>query len=133
MVLCKAEVSRRDVLPGEEIRYALSVENAGAAAATSVALRDELSIGLELFRVSATQGIAEVQGQSVTMRLGIIEPGQTAMALLDVRVPASAAAGQVYVQQPIVFFDGGQVPCNVIAVGSPPDRLPATGANGRRQ
>jgi uncharacterized repeat protein (TIGR01451 family) len=127
---CWAEVSREDVLPGEQIQYSIQVT--ADVPLTSVVVQDELNPGLELLRVSATQGSVDVRGQTVTLSLGILEPGLTAMAVLDVRVSASAVAGQVFVQQAVLFFDGGQVRCNAVAVGSPPDHLPATGADGRQ-
>jgi len=129
---CRAEVSRQDVLPGEEIQYAIWVANAGVLPATSVILQDTISPGLELLRVSATQGVADVQGQTVTLRIGIIEPGQTVLALFDLRVGRSAVAGQVFLQQAVAFFDGGRARCNVVAAGMPPDHLPPTGAERRQ-
>jgi uncharacterized repeat protein (TIGR01451 family) len=129
---CRAEVSREDALPGEEIQYAISVEAAGAGAAGSVIVQDEIAPGIELLQVSATQGSVEVQGQLVKLSMGTIEPGQTVLAILGLRVSRSTPAGQVFVQQATAYFTGGQSLCTVVVFGTPPDHLPPTGADRRQ-
>jgi uncharacterized repeat protein (TIGR01451 family) len=129
---CRAEVSREDVLPGEEIQYAISLEAAGTGAAGSVIIRDEMAPGIELLQISATQGSVEVQGQLVKLSMGTIEPGQTVLAILGLRVSRSTPAGQVFLQQATADFNGGQSLCTLVVFGTPPDHLPPTGADRRQ-
>ncbi len=128
---CSAEIGRADVLPGEDVEYALLITNTGSAEAASVILQDATAPGIELVRVSATQGAVDVQAGLVTLRLGFVEPGQSVLAILDLRAHASALPGQVFLQQAVVYYDGGQAQCNVVAFGTRPDHLPATGASRR--
>ena len=128
---CSAAIGRADVLPGEGVEYALLITNRGSAAAASVILWYVTAPGTELVRVSATQGAVDVQAGQVTLRLGFVESAQSVLAILDLRAHASAMPGQVFLQQATIYFDGGQAQCNVVAFGTRPDRLPATGAARR--
>ena len=132
VLACSAETGRADVLPGEDVEYALLISNTGTAPAASVILQDLMRPGIELVRVSATQGAVEVEAGLVTLRLGFIEPGQSALAILDLRASTAAQPGHVFLQQAVVYFDGGQAQCEVVAFGTWPDHLPATGATRRQ-
>jgi uncharacterized repeat protein (TIGR01451 family) len=125
------EVSHADVLPGEEIQYTFRVANTGTGPATGLLLRDPLGPGLELIRVSATQGSAKVNDRALVLYLGILESNQTALVVLDVRVAAAGEPGQVLLNQATAFYGGEQALSNVVAVAFPPGSLPATGANWR--
>jgi len=126
-----AELSRQDVLPGDELQIRLWLNNDSSAAVTGVILTDLLDPSLVLLRVSATQGAVEVQGQSIVLRMGALEPGQSSLVLLDVRVGDQVQPGQIILNQAIAYWNNGQVSSNVVAAGLPPDRLPATGADRR--
>ena len=128
-LVCTAEIGRQDVLPGEEVEYTFLVTNPGTMPASNVALRDQLALGVELLRVSATQGAADVAAEVVTLRLGTIEPGQSALAILNLRINEAAPEGQVFVFQGTAYSDGGTVGCNAIAFAMPPIHLPSTGAS----
>lgn len=128
-LVCMAEIGRQDVLPGEEVEYTFLVTNPGTMPAGNVALRDQLVPGIELLRVSATQGAVDVASELVTLRLGTIEPGQSALAILDLRINEAVSAGQVFVLQAAAYFDGGTVGCDAVAFAMPPNHLPNTGAS----
>lgn len=132
MLTCGARIEREDVVAGDTVQYSILVTNVGAAPAGSVILRDQVAQGIELLRISATQGSAEVEAGLVVLRLGIIESGQSALAVLDLRTSASVLAGQIFVQQADTYFDGGHAMCNIVAFGTRPDHLPRTG-EARRQ
>jgi uncharacterized repeat protein (TIGR01451 family) len=125
------DVSRQDVLPGETIQFRLLLSNTGGGPVTGILLTDHLEPSLELQRVSATQGAADVQDSSLVLRMGILEAGQTALVQLDIRVADEAQPGQILLNQAIAYFDGGEVHSEVVALGLPPALLPATGSDRR--
>ncbi|HNS52566.1 MAG TPA: hypothetical protein PKO09_15475 [Anaerolineae bacterium] len=126
---CAADISRQDVLTGEEVEYTLLVTNPNTRHASNVALREIIASGIELLRISATQGAVDVDEQTVTLRFGTLEPGQSALAILDLRVSPAASVGQIFVLRGTAYFDGGAVTCNPVAFAMPPSRLPGTGSS----
>lgn len=124
-------ISRQDVLPGDEVRFSFLLSNPSAEAATGLVFSNSLDPALELLKISATQGSARVQGQSVLLSLGAVESRASALILLDARVRPESKAGQIILNAATVTFDQGQVSSNTVAAGLPPDRLPATGADRR--
>lgn len=120
-----------DLLPGEELQFRLWLTNTSAVAITGLIVADPLDPALELLEVRATQGAAEVRDHLLTLDLGTLDAGQTALVLLRTRVTAQARPGQIVLNQATAYFDGGQATSNVAAAGLPPDELPATGRDRR--
>jgi hypothetical protein len=106
--------------------------NTSTTAITDVALTDPLHPALELLAVSATQGVAEVKDQALTLYVGTLEAGQTALILIRTRLGPDIQPGLILLNQATVHYGGGQVRSNVVAAGLPPVELPATGQDRRR-
>jgi uncharacterized repeat protein (TIGR01451 family) len=67
--------SDKDVLqPGEEATFTIEATNTGDQAAVGVVVTDEISEWLEILDVTTTQGTATVNGQTVTVNVGVIGP-----------------------------------------------------------
>jgi uncharacterized repeat protein (TIGR01451 family) len=128
VLTCSAKVSRQATLPGEAVEYTILVSNVGPGPANNVALQDLISPDIDLLRISATQGVVDVNAGLMVLRLGIIEAGQSVLAILELKTSPDAVAGLVFVQQAAVFSDESQTMCNAVAFGTRPDHLPATGA-----
>lgn len=120
-----------DLLPGEELQFRLWLTNTSAVAITGLIVADPLDPALELLEVRATQGAADVRDHLLTLDLGTLDAGQTALILLHTRVTAQAWPGQIIANQATAYFDGGQATSNVAAAGLPPDELPTTGQERR--
>jgi uncharacterized repeat protein (TIGR01451 family) len=121
----------QDVLPGEAIEFTLWLTNTSTTAATGIVLVNPLDPVLLLERISATQGVAEVSGQAITIHAGTLEAGQTAQFSMQARISPEAQSGKIILSQATAYFDGGEVLSNVAAAGLPPDLLPPTGQNRR--
>lgn len=124
-------IDHQDVLPGETVQFDLEILNPSDAAATGISLLDSLDPAFELLRVSASQGMAEVEGQTLTIRLGTVEAGQAALVTIEVEVRETAQTGQIILNQVTAAFDGGTASSDVMVAGLPPAELPATGAERR--
>lgn len=125
------KVEPQDLLPEEELEFSVWLTNTTSSAVTGIVLTDRLDPALHLLEVAATQGAAELRDATVTVHLGTLEAGQSALLVLRARVGAEAGPGQIILNQVTAFFDGGQGVSNVVAAGLPPDRLPATGLERR--
>ena len=67
--------SDKDILqPGEEATFTIEATNTGDQAAVGVVVTDEISEWLEILDVTTTQGTATVNGQTVTVNVGVIGP-----------------------------------------------------------
>jgi uncharacterized repeat protein (TIGR01451 family) len=67
--------SDKDVLqPGDKVTFTIEATNTGDQAAVNVVVTDEISEWLEILDVTTTQGTATVDGQTVTVDVGVIGP-----------------------------------------------------------
>ncbi|WP_344156723.1 hypothetical protein [Kribbella yunnanensis] len=71
------------VVAGGSLRYRIAVHNAGPSVALKVSVTDELAAGL---RLRATPARCQAVGQLITCALERIDPGKTAVIVLDVVV-----------------------------------------------
>jgi uncharacterized repeat protein (TIGR01451 family) len=62
-------------LPGEEVTFTLEVTNQGQAAAVDVVVTDDVPQYLEILEVTTTQGTVTIEGQTVTVEVGVVGPG----------------------------------------------------------
>jgi uncharacterized repeat protein (TIGR01451 family) len=125
------QVSPPDVLPGEEIQFTLWLTNTSSGAIQELVLVDPLDPLLLPLEVRATQGGVELQGATLVLHLGTLEAGQTALIVVRARIAAGAQPGQILLNQFTATYEGGELRSNIAAAGLPPDRLPATGQDGR--
>lgn len=71
------------VVAGGSLRYRIAVHNAGPSVALKVSVTDELAAGL---RLRATPARCQATGQLLTCAIERIDPGKTAVIVLDVVV-----------------------------------------------
>ena len=64
-----------EALPGEEVTFTLEVTNQGQAAAVGVVVTDDVPQYLEILEVTTTQGTVTIEGQTVTVEVGVVGPG----------------------------------------------------------
>ena len=75
-----------EALPGEEVTFTIQATNKGKRAAVGVVIVDVLSEYLEILEVTTTQGTVTVEGQKVTIDVGVIGPGFVVEAVIRTRV-----------------------------------------------
>jgi len=130
-LLAHLQISRPDVLPGEEVQFTLYLTNTSPTAARDVVLLAPIDPALLPLELLATQGTAEVKAGSALVYLYTLEAGQTAQVILRARVAEEAQPGQILLLQFTARFAGNQVQSNVVAAALPPDELPPTGDDRR--
>jgi len=79
-----------EALPGEEVTYTLEVTNRGNESAVGVTVTDELSEYLEILNVTTTQGTVTIEGQTVTVDVGVVGPDFVVEIVIRARVREDA-------------------------------------------
>jgi uncharacterized repeat protein (TIGR01451 family) len=69
------QVDPAEVTPGDEVTWTIWVTNEGQKAAIGVVVTDEVPEYLEILEVTTTQGTVTVEGQRVTVEVGVVGPG----------------------------------------------------------
>ena len=82
----------REALPGEEVVFTIEVTNRGDNAAVDVVVTDEVAEYLEIVEVTTTQGTVLVEGQLVTVQVGVVGPGFVVEIVIRTRVRPDAPA-----------------------------------------
>ena len=113
-----------EALPGEEVTFTLEVTNQGQAAAVDVVVTDDVPQYLEILEVTTTQGTVTIEGQTVTVEVGVVGPGfvveivirtrlredtPAPLNLENVAVLVSANAGQ-RTSLPVIIYVPGLLP-----------------------
>ncbi len=130
-LLTHLEVSRPDVLPGEDLQFTLYLTNTTATALAEVSLQAPLDSALLPLELWSTQGSATVEGGHIVVYLYTLEAGQTAQVALHARVAAGAPVGHIFLLQFTSHWDGQEGQSNVAAAALPPAELPPTGDDRR--
>ena len=73
-------------VPGDFISFTLTASNDGASTATDVTISDSVPDFLEIYNVKTTKGVASNSGQTVTVRLDSLEPGESVEVTIRVRI-----------------------------------------------
>jgi uncharacterized repeat protein (TIGR01451 family) len=79
-----------EAVPGEEVVFTLEVTNQGQRAAVDVVVTDEVDQYLEIVEVTATQGTVLVEGQLITVDVGVVGPGFVVEIVIRTRVRPDA-------------------------------------------
>lgn len=79
-------VDQSEASVGDVIGFSLTVGNDGGETADNVVLTDILPNYLELFDVTTSRGEISVDGQQITVVIGSIEPGETVLVRIRVRI-----------------------------------------------
>jgi uncharacterized repeat protein (TIGR01451 family) len=75
-----------EVFPGEEVTFTLEVTNRGQESAVGVVVTDEISEYLEILEVTTTQGTVTIEGQTVTVEVGVVGPDFVVEIVIRTRV-----------------------------------------------
>ena len=75
-----------EALPGQEVTFTLEVTNQGQEAAVDVVVTDQVPEYLEMLEVTTTQGAVTVEGQTVTVQVGVVGPGFVVKIVIRTRV-----------------------------------------------
>ena len=75
-----------EVLPGDEVTFTLEVTNHGRESAVGVVVTDEISEYLEILEVTTTQGTVTIEGQTVTVDVGVVGPDFVVEIVIRTRV-----------------------------------------------
>ena len=94
-VVVTKQASRREVRIGDELSYTLTATNNGTAPAEAVVVTDAMPAPLEIISVVSSQGSASASGQSITVQVGTLAPGQQAVITIMVRVRAAVQPGDI--------------------------------------
>ncbi len=114
--------------PGEEVTFTLEVTNQGQQSAVDVVVTDVIPEYLEILDVTATQGTATIEGQTVRIEVGVVGPDFVVTIVICTRVRQDAPAPlDMENAATLTLPDGGEriSPSVVIVVPSP--LLPPTG------
>jgi uncharacterized repeat protein (TIGR01451 family) len=94
-VVVTKQASRHEVRIGDELTYTITAKNTGTAPAEAVVVTDAMPAQLEILRVTSSQGSASTSGQSITVQVGTLAPGQQVVITISVRVRAAVAPGDI--------------------------------------
>jgi uncharacterized repeat protein (TIGR01451 family) len=72
--------------PGDFVTFTLAASNEGDSTATDVTISDSLPGFLEIYNVKTTKGIASNSGQTVSVRLDTLEPGESVEVTILARI-----------------------------------------------
>lgn len=75
---------------GDSVSFTIRVQNTGSVAARNVVIRDVLPATFDILSTSATAGVVEVRGQTVTVVVSAIDPGVTVLVVIEARVRDNA-------------------------------------------
>ncbi|MEO1644495.1 MAG: hypothetical protein AAFR67_04870, partial [Chloroflexota bacterium] len=73
-------------LLGERLQWVTTITNNGTVTGTNVIFTDTLRLELRVESVTSTQGIGIISGQTVTVNLGDIVPGQVITVIIETTV-----------------------------------------------
>ena len=117
-----------EAYPGEEVRFIIEVTNEGQHAAVDVVVTDEVSEYLEILEVTTTQGSTAINGQVVTVDVGVVGPGFVVEIVIRTRlrldVPAPLTLTNVAV---LDSPNGGGSTSTPMTITVPEPLLPVTG------
>jgi uncharacterized repeat protein (TIGR01451 family) len=80
----------REAIPGEQVTFTLEVTNHGQHAAVDVVVTDEIDQFLEIVEVVTTQGTVVIEGQLVTVYVGVVGPDFVVEIVIRTRVRPDA-------------------------------------------
>ena len=121
--------------PEQKVNYVIAVRNnrvAGGANYANVNISSELPANLEVLNARADRGgDPAIKGNTISLKLATLAPGEGVEIVIETKVRASVAAGTTIVGQASLSADGLplQAYSNVVSllvVGAPPQQATAT-------
>jgi uncharacterized repeat protein (TIGR01451 family)/fimbrial isopeptide formation D2 family protein len=73
-------------LPGDPVTYTITATNNGNASATGVIVTDPIPAQLQIENITTTQGTVAISGNTLTINIGTVGPGQTVTMKIFARV-----------------------------------------------
>jgi uncharacterized repeat protein (TIGR01451 family) len=89
--------------PGEEVTFTLEVTNRGQAAAVDVVVTDDISPYLEILEVTTTQGTVTIEGQRITVHVGVVGPGFVVEIFIRTRVREDVPLPSTIENPPVII------------------------------
>lgn len=104
--------NKTSVWQGDNMVYTIEVINSGRASAQGVVVNDTLPAGLmvDSAGLKSTPGSASVQGNTVTVNVGTLEPGAKALIQIPVSVSQSVDQDTALSNQASVLYQGATDP-----------------------
>ena len=129
-------INQSEANPGDEVTYTISVVNRGNIPAENVVVTDSLPDELTIVDMSTSRGEASMSGQTISVAIGLMEPGEEVTIRISARVkadtPPSTISNGVVVTTTSPGDDPSNntasVPLTVIGTAVLPAALPQTGA-----
>jgi uncharacterized repeat protein (TIGR01451 family) len=117
-----------EALPGEEVTFHIQATNKGKKATVDVVVTDVIPEYLEILQVTTTQGTFTIEGQKVTINMGIIGPGFVVEATIRTRVREDAPAPLEMENLALLRSpNGGERTSSPVIISIPAPGLPRTG------
>ncbi|MBN1583012.1 MAG: DUF11 domain-containing protein [Anaerolineae bacterium] len=114
--------------PGEEVTFTIEVTNNGQYAAVDVVVTDEVSEYFDILEVTTTQGTVTVDGQVVTVQVGIVGPGFVVEIVIQTRLQQDAPAPLRLENVAVLNSpNGGNDSSPPVTITIPDPLLPVTG------
>jgi uncharacterized repeat protein (TIGR01451 family) len=121
-------VEPAEALPGEEVTFTLEATNRGQESAWGVVVTDEVSEHLQILEVTTTQGTVTIEGQKVTVDIGVIGPGFVVEIVIRARVREDAPVPLELENVAVLTSpNGGYRTSQTVTVMVPTPMLPVTG------
>ncbi|MEM8531904.1 MAG: DUF11 domain-containing protein [Chloroflexota bacterium] len=128
-------ISQSEANPGDEVTYTINVVNRGNIAAENVVVTDSLPDELTIVDMSTSRGEASMRGQTISVTIGLMEPGEEVTIRIRARVkadtPPSTISNGVVVTTTSPGDDPSNntasVPLTIIGTAVLPAALPQTG------
>jgi len=115
---------------GDKLTITLKITNNGSASATNVVVKDSFNAYsyLDIYNLTTTKGTRNITGRTAIVNVGTVEPGETVIITIVIRVNASAAGITQPCNTADITFTGGKRTSNQVCftvTGGP--SLPPTG------
>ena len=110
-------------LPGEQLTWTITVVNQGSAGADDVVVTDTLIPALRIDSVSTERGSFSIDGQTVTVSLGQLDPGDT----VTIQIVTTVLDGAPSPVTNSATVSGGDVTASASATADTISTLPSTG------
>lgn len=129
-------INQNEANPGDEVAYTIDVINRGNGAAENVIVTDTLPDELIIIDMSASRGEVTMRGQSVSIVIGLMEPGEQVTVRISARIKADTQSSTISNSANITTTSLGDdpsnntasVPLTLIETAVLPAALPQTGS-----
>ncbi len=93
--------------PGDRVEIVITVSNVGNAPAANAVLHDRLEDYLLPLAIHATRGLPTLDGQSITVVIGTMDPGDRVVITIEAEVRSDTAPGTALHDIATITYDSG--------------------------